>query len=211
MRVISFDIATKSLAYCVLDMNIGWAGDLLKCKSLEECSDVLSSAVTVLKWDVVDLAGGASLKSLDNLSRSRALRVVLESLDEYTSKQSEEAMEVTVLLEYQMSANYNANAVYNQVLYHFCEHKVITVHPTLKNKVWFSKDLKHQSFIAKYANAYTANKAHTRANLEFYCNVFQLELPSIKAKNRDDLADAFIQAMHYFVKYIADGQVSTGI
>lgn len=190
VRVLSFDIASKSLAWCVLEHNPLWLKDATEASSLEAVDAALDSAWRVLDWGVVDLLPGTALKDVDNLQRSRALRRELLSLDKWRTDTG------VVLLEYQMSANYNANAVYNQILFHFCGMEVETLSPTLKNKVKLGAGLGYQDFAGRYSNAYTANKNHTKANMLHYSKVFNRELPpGIAAKNKDDLADAFMQAV----------------
>lgn len=189
-RAISFDIASKSLAWSVVDYNPSWMSDTLAAKSLEEVHSIIASAIDVKDWGVVDLMPGVALKDVDNVQRSRSLRRVLGGIDTWRCDGC------VVLLEYQMSANYNANAVYNQIMYHFNHEQVETISPTLKNKVKLGKGLAHQDFVGKYAASYTANKNHTKANLLHFAKVFGREMPAgIAAKNKDDLADSFMQAM----------------
>ena len=58
--------------------------------------------------------------------------------------------------------------------------------------------------IHQYKKQYDANKAHTRANLLYYLQVFDREdlIADIKKDVLDDLADSFMQALafHYLVR-----------
>ncbi len=104
-----------------------------------------------------------------------------------------------VLIEYQMSANDKSRCVSNQILYHYAEYKTVLVGPSLKNKVHFAPELRHNRFIEKYASKYTANKNHTKANFLHWIEENNRKdlIANIKKKNIDDLADAFMQIVGF--------------
>ena len=115
---------------------------------------------------------------------------------------------IYMLIEYQLSSNYNANAIYNQIIYEFSKYdsnlyEIIIMNPSYKNKIYFNDNLKHSLFIQKYSNNYLANKNHTKSNFLYFLKIFKLRyvINNIKAKNIDDLADSFMQ-IFAFIKFI---------
>ncbi len=193
MRILSFDIANKSLAHCCIDRNSNWISEFLNTTTIQGANDVVNSSVKWVVGGVTDLIPGKKLKDSNIQERTLALKKLLCELKKLRPD--------VVLVEYQMSANYNANVVFNQIIYEFTDDttKVVVVKPMCKNTVWFKTDLKYQEFISKYSNKYCANKAHTKANFLYYVEIFGLSdvLKNIRKKNVDDLADAFIQIFPY--------------
>ena len=113
---------------------------------------------------------------------------------------------IYLLVEYQLSSNYNANAIYNQIIYEFSNnilYEIIIMNPSYKNKIYFNKELQHSRFTQRYTNNYIANKNHCKANFLYFLKAFNLEYvtDNIKSKNIDDLADSFMQ-IFAFIKYI---------
>lgn len=196
MRVLSFDIANKSLAHCCVDRNENWVSQMLQTKTIHEAEEVVNTSVKWVSGGVTDLIPGRKLKDTTIHERTVALKRLLLKLKELHPD--------VVLVEYQMSANYNANAVFNQIIYEFTsdDAEVVVVKPTCKNTVWLRDDLKYQHFIARYSSKYSANKAHTKANFLYYAEVFGLSdmVRTIRKKNVDDLADAFMQMLYYIYK-----------
>lgn len=196
VRVLSFDIANKSLAHCCIDRNENWMRELLQTKTIHAAAEVVDSSIKWVSGGVNDLIPGRKLKDTTIQERTVELKRVLGQLKMLNPD--------VVLVEYQMSANYNANAVFNQIIYEFTSDstEVVVIKPMCKNTVWLKTDLKYQHFIARYSSKYCANKAHTKANFIYYAEVFGLSdvVKSINKKNIDDLADAFMQLLTYVYK-----------
>lgn len=195
MRLLSFDIANKSLAHCCIDVNTAWRQEAMNSQTLEEANVAVDSAVKWVSGGVHDLIPNKKLKDSTAHERTLGLKRVMTSLRQLKTE------DTIVLVEYQMSANYNANAIYNQIMYEMTDEttQVVVMRPTMKNTVQLSDDLGYRHFVGKYASKYTANKAHTTANLLCYDRVFGTDnsLSTVKKKNVDDLADAFMQALAF--------------
>jgi hypothetical protein len=231
MYYLSFDVANKSLAISLLEFNNNYKNDIKNIKSclsnslnhdknnilsfknndlvtyLETIDNILSTVINYKYYAVEDLIPGKKLKDTDIFERTNSLKAKLYKIKELIN--TLDTKEVIVLIEYQMSSNYNANAIYNQIIYEFTnlneskiQYKLHVMGPSYKNKIYFHKDLEHHNFIQKYSNNYTANKNHAKANFLYYLNTFNLNhiLTNIKKKNIDDIADSFIQIFAY-IKY----------
>jgi len=84
-------------------------------------------------------------------------------------------------------------------VYHFCDTSIITIVSAVwKNKVYFTEDLKLEKFIAKSkaGTNYPANKAHARANFQWWTENTSPDfywLPEGFTKRVCDIADSFMQ------------------
>ena len=118
-----------------------------------------------------------------------------------------------VLMEYQMGPNDKSRTVSHQILaWYAVRCRIAIVNPTLKNQTHkgstaflnrrsgFNDWPSHGKFLAKYADSYTANKAHTKACLLYWMEhhasaseivIIQAVIDSVK--KCDDIADAFMQ------------------
>lgn len=118
-----------------------------------------------------------------------------------------------VLMEYQMGPNDKSRTVSHQILaWYAVRCRIAIVNPTLKNQThkgstaflnrWsgFNDWPQHGDFIAKYADTYSANKAHTKACMLYWMKhhasadesaIIQAVINSVK--KCDDIADAFMQ------------------
>ena len=74
---------------------------------------------------------------------------------------------------------------------------VVEIPSHKKNMIHITEDLIYQNFAGKYASSYTGNKNHCKANLLYWCNIYNVSLQHLKKKNIDDAADAFMQAIAY--------------
>ena len=107
---------------------------------------------------------------------------------------------INIYIEYQMNANDKSRCIFNQLIYAFSDtnlYKVKIITPTLKNKIYFSDELKHCKILQRYSKVYTANKIHCKENFLFFLNLFNKikYINDIKKKNVDDIADTFMQLM----------------
>jgi hypothetical protein len=147
MIIVSYDVASKSLALSIMKFNNNWKIDLdeiikkfklsikknqTELKSLDLCELVLQcisdievlfdTIITPLIFDVVDLIPGKKLKNTTPGLRASRLRAYLYSVDElYLNNLIDEFPddEFQVLLEYQMGPNDKSRNVGSQILYHY--------------------------------------------------------------------------------------------
>lgn len=211
MYYLSFDVANKSLAVSFIYFNNKYKNtlniNLSTVNDLIYLNKKIDSTIDYIYYNVEDLIPGKKVKDTDILERSSSLKIYLKKIKIIVDKLKEEKHieKIHLLIEYQLSSNYNANAIYNQIIYEFSNsiYEITIMNPSYKNKIYLHDDLKHSSFIQKYNNNYIANKNHTKANFLYFIKHFNLEhvIKEIKAKNIDDLADSFLQIFG-FIKFI---------
>jgi hypothetical protein len=211
MYYLSFDVANKSLAVSFIYFNTTYKNTLdINITSVNDLIDLnkkINNTIDYIYYNVEDLIPGKKVKDTDILERSSSLKNYLQKIKIIVDKIKEEKNieKIHLLIEYQLSSNYNANAIYNQIIYEFSNsiYEITIMNPSYKNKIYFHHDLKHSSFIQKYNNNYIANKNHTKANFLYFIKHFNLEhvIKGIKAKNIDDLADSFLQIFG-FIQFI---------
>lgn len=220
MYYLSFDIANKSLAtsyiyynnqYCIYPTTNTESLTLLE--KLNYINNMINSNFKYLYYSVKDLIPNKKVKDTTIIERSNGLKKYMTELKNIIEDSiiNKDIKKIFVLVEYQLSSNYNANAIYNQIIYEFSNscssnnyiYEIIVMNPSYKNKIYFNKELKHSIFIQKYTNNYVANKNHCKANFIYFLNSFNMKdvLKNIKNKNIDDLADSFMQIFAY-IKYI---------
>lgn len=220
MYYLSFDIANKSLATSYIYYN----NDYHKCldsnlkfvtllEKLNYINNMINNNFKYLYYSVKDLIPDKKVKDTTIIERSNGLKKYMFELKNIINESiiNNNIKKIYILVEYQLSSNYNANAIYNQIIYEFSNsntgdnyiYEIIVMNPSYKNKIYFNKELKHSVFIQKYTNNYIANKNHCKANFLYFLNSFNMKdvLKNIKSKNIDDLADSFMQIFAY-IKYI---------
>lgn len=220
MYYLSFDIANKSLATSYIYYN----NQYNKCQTenikilnvlekLNYINNMINNNFKYIYYSVKDLIPDKKLKNTTIIERSNGLKKYMTELKNIINASiiNDNIKKIYVLVEYQLSSNYNANAIYNQIIYEFSNpnpneeyiYEIIVMNPSYKNKIYFNKELKHSSFIQKYNNNYIANKNHCKANFLYFLNSFNMKkiLKNIKSKNIDDLADSFMQIFAY-IKFI---------
>ena len=180
------------------------------CNNIIKLNNIINNTIDYLYYDVKDLIPGKKVKDTDIIERSNSLKNYMTELKIIVNKTilEKNINKIYILIEYQLSSNYNANAIYNQIIYEFSEpnsdlYVIIIMNPSYKNKIYFNKELRHSHFIQKYSNNYLANKNHTKSNFLYFLKLFNLNhvLENIKSKNIDDLADSFMQ-IFAFIKFI---------
>lgn len=228
MLFLSFDIASRSLAYTIMYYNTdvlsiisniingGKENNIINgINSINNIEFVLKRNVDLRICDVSDINEGLKNKEVDVLTKTKKLKQILSILqtilDNFKAELLNESgidVEIAVLLEYQMPSNYQANAIFNQIYYHFVDYNPHIISPCYKNKIYFSNDLTYDNFSSKYKNTYSANKAHTKANFLYFMESFGLKerIIHIKKKNLDDAADSFIQIFAYISYYLKKNQ-----
>ena len=214
MYYLSFDVANKSLAVSFVNYDIDYKSKLNNldktniCNYISKVNDIVSNVVNYIYGDVIDLIPNKKLKDSTIQERTLSLKQSLQKIKNIVNETINSDEKITLIIEYQMCQNYNANAIYNQIIYEFTEQRynIFVIKPCYKNKIYFSKDLEYGEFIAKYNNNYTANKAHTKANFLYFLEKHNMldKIKNIKKKNIDDLADSFIQIFAYIKYHLQD-------
>ena len=141
MYILSFDVASKSLAVSIIKFNEDWRTDLNNialnfnklctihktdtpsgiklCQIALDCIDkiynLLNNLIQPIYVDVVDLIPGKKLKETDLILRSNRLKGYLSNIDNITRNFNK----FHVLVEYQMGPNNKSNNVFSQILYHY--------------------------------------------------------------------------------------------
>ena len=216
MYYLSFDIANKSLASSFLYYNSPNLNDILELKislndtfkTINDLNNLITNTFKYIYYNVKDLIPNKKVKDTTIIERSNSLKQYMRELEIVINKEIElkNIKKIYLLVEYQLSSNYNANAIYNQIIYEFSNnelYEIIIMNPSYKNKIYFNKELQHSRFTQKYTNNYIANKNHCKANFLYFLKAFNLEhiTNNIKSKNIDDLADSFMQ-IFAFIKFI---------
>jgi hypothetical protein len=148
------------------------------------------------------------------------LKGVLTNLDSYIKNTIKKPLNV-VLIEYQMGINHKSHEISSQLLYHYSSlnmqfkslntiyqsslftslntPKLEIMGPSLKNTVSFNIAGKYSNFIKKYTTTYTANKNHTKFNLNTFLGTFKQEslVSKLPKLYLDDAADAFMMIFAY--------------
>lgn len=138
MRIISFDIASKSLGLSIVDFNENWKDELkqllvdfysdIKDKETEEIlhiillyinklDSILDNMIVPKIFDAVDLIPNKKLKETTAFLRTNRLNGYLQSIDTYLSNDNIEKCKI--LLEFQMGPNDKSRNVCSQILYHY--------------------------------------------------------------------------------------------
>lgn len=219
MLFLSFDIASRSLAYTIMyynpDVLSVISNNINRFNDTETVNNVefiLRNNVDLRLCDVSDINEGLTNKEVNVLAKTKKLKYILTTIQtildnfkkELQAKNPLDETKVVVLLEYQMSSNYQANAIFNKIYYHFVDYNPEIISPCYKNKIYFSDDLTYDKFTVKYKNTYSANKSHTKANFLYFLESFGLKerIKHIKKKNVDDAADSFMQIFAYINYYL---------
>lgn len=139
MHILSFDVASKSLAVSLLQFNENWkpittaimqefkesclttniATDIcqLGIDCINKLENVHNNLITPIMFDVVDLIPNKKLKETTVIERASRLSGYLTSLEKYIHNICSGV--IKVLLEYQMGPNDKSRNVGSQILYHY--------------------------------------------------------------------------------------------
>lgn len=181
-------------------------------ETVDNVEFILRNNVDIRLCDVSDINEGLTNKEVNVLAKTKKLKYILTTIEtildnfkqELKAKNKDIDVKTVVLLEYQMSSNYQANAIFNKIYYHFVDYNPEIISPCYKNKIYFSDDLTYDKFTVKYKNTYSANKSHTKSNFLYFLESFGLKerIKHIKKKNIDDAADSFMQIFAYINYYL---------
>ena len=140
MRIISFDIASKSLAVSIIIFNEKWKDDLENInQSFKNCDSGLSAIefcrhalahidqiekladelIIPVLFDVVDLIPGKKVKETTPDLRAARLSAYIHMIDDIYLSDVDPNEQQKILLEYQMGPNDKSRCVCSQILYHY--------------------------------------------------------------------------------------------
>ena len=210
MSYLSIDCANKSLAIGFYTLNLNnWKQNLLsilqnKTLNYEDklilSNNLLDNVVNINFLQVIDLIPNQKVKETSLIDRSIQLKFYITKIKNDIENKSDDI--INIFIEYQMNANDKSRCIFNQLIYAFSDtnlYKISVVIPTLKNKIYFSEELKHCKILQRYNRVYTANKIHCKENFLLFINLFNKKkyIKDIKKKNIDDIADTFMQMLGY--------------
>lgn len=199
---INIDVATKSLAIGLYRMRSfrDVLNESVLPKQLPELSSYLDSVVQMLSMNVFDINHGEKVKDTTVSAKATSLKATLVSFDESIQDQLSNDTKTIVLIEYQMNANHLSNAIFNMIVYHYCDKYPIEVmKPSWKNTIALHPRLTLSEFLGRASSNYKANKEHTKWNMVYLLTVLDKMdmIQHIKNANRDDIADTLCQALAY--------------
>jgi hypothetical protein len=149
MYIVSYDVASKSLAVAIIYFNENWKDELQHirklsanetnklqtseeiCRSVIKYLDmvymVISTLMEIVVLDVVDIIPGKKIKDTTVIERSNRLSGYLNMMDSvidplYNSEKNNNhgiKIPIQVLVEYQMGPNDKSRNVGSQILYHY--------------------------------------------------------------------------------------------
>jgi hypothetical protein len=132
----------------------------------------LAQYVELVDGETVDLCPGIADKDIHTVPRVQALIPYIESRVMPAVAKHCGGDSIIVLVEFQMGVNAPSRVIASSLITLFIKHDVRIVGPSLKNKISLFDSGKYCFYIEKYTTLYTANKAHTKANLEYFVNTF---------------------------------------
>lgn len=207
MKILSFDCATKSLAYILFDINfdINTINDNLKNilyyikkKSYEKALSNIKKIneymyIKVIKYGALDLFPGESDKSISSVRRIIRLCEILDNekiLDENFDH---------IIVENQMGINTHSKQIADALITYFRKFNICLINPSIKNTM-IVDGITLSNFRGK--SKYLRNKKHAVMCVRKLSNIFNINLLCEK-KFEKDLSDAFLQAIAaYCKKYI---------
>ena len=136
-----------------------------------------------------DLLPGKKVRETEPVERCVALKSAIETVRANYPGQYD-----LVVVEDQMNINEKSRGVFYCLLYEFGSvARSIKAHE--KNKLALGGHYRC-NFLAEYASAWSANKAHSRANFQVIAAELGLNVPK---KHIADIADAYFQAIAYTI------------
>lgn len=199
---ISIDVAVRSLAVGVYRMKSFQFIDSYKNEDPIQMNNNLNSIVEPIMMKVIDINDGSKTKDTSIIEKSESLKLTLQSIDQEI-KDAIADDKVMVLIEYQMSQNHGANAIFNMILYHYAgRYPIEIMKPAFKNSIALHPSLTLSAFLGRCSSNYQANKNHTRFNMLYLLTMIDRMdiIQTIKNKNQDDIADTLCQALAYHKK-----------
>lgn len=214
---LSFDCATKTLAYVLLRINFCYnKNDLNQLRNLltlieqnnnnKTINDKMitmlnkidtdtKNSIIIISADCVDLFPGRCDKNITTVERIKTLADYINSTI-FPLILDIPKEQIDVFVEFQMSYNTKSKIISIALLSLFNQYELYIVHPTLKNKMFITEEGKFTNFIKKYKNTYTANKKHALYNFKEYERIFNQNV-DICDDLKGHIADAFMQVLGY--------------
>jgi len=199
---LSFDIATRTLAYCLYDNNID---NII-------LNDNYYNNIIEFKYGIVDLLEQINISSIVNinsiininklkdgdLSTTQRIKLLTNYINTNIKPIILQYKNLTILLEFQLASNQKARMILHSMIALFynidSNIKIVIMNPSLKNQIYLSERGKYYNFVEKYNNSYKANKEHTKYNFNLFINKFNI---NINKKEIGHIADAFFQLIAY--------------
>jgi len=207
MIILSFDCAYRSLAWAYINFSpiSEIIADTKKCMKDAIAGDTFAPPpmIQLLAGGVDDILG-RPVASVDHVGRARKLHQHLVDLD------SRHPTPDLVLIEHQpmrmgMASNAHSSVVQQQILFHYIAAGIAVefIDPKQKNNIDLSIPMSALMENAVSSQAkYRARKKHSIANFDIIAAVFDMKI-AVPAKHKDDIADAIMQALVYWGRYLA--------
>lgn len=213
---LSFDVATKTLAYCIVKVPKDLTDELQyinkQVSQLSEITDQkmrwyrtyamtkrLRNFITVIDGSVDNLIPDKKDADISEVERIKAF--VNHFKNNLQPKLTELGLgpdNTTILIEHQMSPNFKARAISNAIVAMFYEYDTHIVKPILKNRINLTKDGHWVNFVKQYSTLYAANKKHAIYNFELLCNEINVPKSLIFSKTQiSHVSDAFMQVLGF--------------
>ena len=173
MRIISFDIALKSIAICIVVIE--------------------DKKIKIIKTITEDLCPYRVASRVDITEKCYLTRCFLEQ-----NIIPDLLKDDIILIEKQIHTTQTA-VIYHAVITMLCNYKIELIQPSLKNSLTIG-DYEIKDFYKKYSTSYKANKEHCRAMFKhFIKDVDGKENIIYDKKMETDLADSLMQIL-VFIK-----------
>jgi len=225
-RFLRFDCATATLAFSLsrvhlnvahihnLRRRINAASELLH-RAADDAS-LLSQLTTLVRTldaevgellriadgETVDLCPGMVDSKIPTVARIRALVKYVNSRVRPSLQKHSQGEPLRVLIEYQ--AYDPQRKISDALVTMFAEDDVLIIGAAHKNRVYTCEEGKYSKFAAKYASAYTANKAHAKFNFKKIEDTFGSQIPPSKPALRGHIADSFMQVLGHLTNSDTD-------
>lgn len=199
---ISIDVAVRSLAIGVYRLEPLRLIDSLRHPDPNVTNNSLNTLIDPIVMNVYDINNGTKTKETTIIEKAEILKKTLQELDDQIKSDIEDE-EVCVLIEYQMSANHGANAMFNLiVMFYAGRYPIEIMKPALKNTISVHPLLTHSSFLGRCSSNYKANKEHTKYNMLYLLTMIdRLDMiEGIKKCNQDDIADTLMQCLAFHLR-----------
>jgi hypothetical protein len=206
---LSFDCATKTFGYVFVRITLLENIEEMKnrisqiiykeninsddIKFVLESKKIVNESIKIIDSGCVDLFPGKANKEISTIDRIKKTSEYVSTLIPMLKD-----LEVTVLVEFQMSQNTQSKIVSIVLLTLFSKYECHLVYPSLKNKINFYDNYHYSKFISKYKSNYTANKQHALENFKQFEILFD-QIKPISNKQKGHIADAFMQIFGFIL------------
>jgi hypothetical protein len=204
MKYISFDPATKTFGYAIVEIDenifknnykelLSRAKLILYSGLMDKVDDIMieldaaisdmKSKIKIFEANTIDLLPGTADDDISIVDRIKLLKPVADNIKlKYDNTYK-------VFIEYQMVHNIKSASIAHALMAYFAEYDITIVTPTLKNNISFMSGPKYSDF-THYKSSYTSNKKHSEANLQHIVKYFG---PHGQVKISSHTADCVLQ------------------